>query len=88
MIISRSIYVAANGITSFFLWLSNIPLSIYTLLSVCEGRCSPTDFMKGDDLVEVPGVLALSRGALTSVHKKKRRNGNMLNRRAESESPA
>ena len=26
MIISRSIYVAANGVISFFLWLSNIPL--------------------------------------------------------------
>ena len=29
MIISRSIHVAANGIISFFLWLSNIPLYIY-----------------------------------------------------------
>ena len=28
MIISRSIYVAANGNISFFLWLSNIPLLI------------------------------------------------------------
>ena len=28
MIISRSIHVAANGIISFFLWLSNIPLQI------------------------------------------------------------
>ena len=28
MIISRSIHVAANGIISFFLWLSNIPLYI------------------------------------------------------------
>ena len=26
MIISRSIHVAANGIISFFLWLSKIPL--------------------------------------------------------------
>ena len=30
MIISRSISVAANGIISFFLWLSSIPLYIYT----------------------------------------------------------
>ena len=29
MIISRSIHVAANGIISFFLWLSNILLYIY-----------------------------------------------------------
>ena len=28
MIISRSIHIAANSIISFFLWLSNIPLSI------------------------------------------------------------
>ena len=27
-IISRSVHVAANGIISFFLWLSNIPLPI------------------------------------------------------------
>ena len=30
MVISRSIHVAANGITSYFLWLSNIPLHICT----------------------------------------------------------
>ena len=30
IIISRSIHVAADGIISFFLWLSNIPLCIYT----------------------------------------------------------
>ena len=87
MILSRSVHVAINGITSFFLWLSQIPLSIYTLLSVCEGRCSPTDFMQGDDLVEVAGVLALRRGALTSVRMKKREKGSMLNRRNKSESP-
>ena len=28
MIISRSTHIAANGIISFFLWLSNIPLFI------------------------------------------------------------
>ena len=32
-IISRSIHVAANGIASFFLWLSNIPLYIGTKTS-------------------------------------------------------
>ena len=30
MIISMSIHVAANGIISFFLWLSNIPFYRYT----------------------------------------------------------
>ena len=30
-IISKSIYVAANGIISFLLWLSNIPLLPYLL---------------------------------------------------------
>ena len=30
MITSRSILAAANGIVSFFLWLSSIPLCIYT----------------------------------------------------------
>ena len=30
MIISRSIHVAINGTISFFLWLSSIPLCIYT----------------------------------------------------------
>ena len=34
MIISRSIHVAANGIISFFLWLSNIPVCIYTTSSL------------------------------------------------------
>ena len=34
MIISRSIHVAANGIISFFLWLSNIKLYIGTKSSV------------------------------------------------------
>ena len=34
MIISRSIRVAADGILSFFLWLSNIPLCIYTKSSL------------------------------------------------------
>ena len=34
MIISRSIHVAANGIISFFLWLSNIPLCICTISSL------------------------------------------------------
>ena len=29
MIISASIHVAADGILSFFLWLSSIPLCIY-----------------------------------------------------------
>ena len=29
MIIFRCIHVAANGIISFFLWLSNMPLYIY-----------------------------------------------------------
>jgi len=31
LIIFRSIHVATNGIISFFLWLSNIPLYICTL---------------------------------------------------------
>ena len=31
LIISRSIHVTANGINTFFLWLSNIPLCIYTV---------------------------------------------------------
>ena len=30
MVISRSVHIAANGIISFDLWLSNIPLCIYT----------------------------------------------------------
>ena len=30
---SSSIHVAANGIMSFFLWLSSIPLCIYTTSS-------------------------------------------------------
>ena len=30
MTISRSIYVAANGVISFFLWLTNKPLYIHT----------------------------------------------------------
>ena len=34
MVISSSIYIDANGITSFFLWLSNIPLSICTTPSL------------------------------------------------------
>ena len=34
MITSRSIYVAANGIISFFLSLSNIPLYLCTTSSV------------------------------------------------------
>ena len=34
MIISRSIYVAANGIISFLLWLSNIPWYICTTSSL------------------------------------------------------
>ena len=34
MIISRSIPVAASGIISFFLWLSNIPLCICTTSSL------------------------------------------------------
>ena len=34
MIVSRSIHVAANGIISFFLWLSNIPLYICTTSSL------------------------------------------------------
>ena len=33
MIISRSTHIAANGIISLFLWLSNIPLCIYTVSS-------------------------------------------------------
>ena len=48
MIVSRSIHVAANGIISFFLWLSNIPLCISSLstpllmdivLFSCLGYC-------------------------------------------------
>ena len=31
MIISGCIHAAANGIISFFLWLSSIPLHMYTL---------------------------------------------------------
>ena len=46
MIISRSIHVAANGIISFFLWLSNIPLyrhptsslSIHVSMGICYFR--------------------------------------------------
>ena len=40
VIISRSIHVAANGIISFFLWLSNIPLYICTTssLSIDDGH--------------------------------------------------
>ena len=34
MAISRSIYVAANGIVSFFLWLSNISLCVGTASSL------------------------------------------------------
>ena len=34
MIISGSIHVAANGIISFFLWLSSIPLYLYTTSSL------------------------------------------------------
>ena len=34
MIIFGSIHVAANGIISFFLWLSNSPLYIYTTSSL------------------------------------------------------
>ena len=37
MIISSSIHVAANGIISFFLWLSNVPFELYPTL------CSPMD---------------------------------------------
>ena len=39
VIISRSIHVAANGIISFFLWLSNIPLYIvphHLYLFLCQ----------------------------------------------------
>ena len=46
MIISRTIRVAANGITSFFffihflfLWLSNIPLCVYIYIFVCVCVC-------------------------------------------------
>ena len=35
MRISRSIHVAINGIISFFLWLSNIPLCIYVCVCLC-----------------------------------------------------
>ena len=35
MIISKSIHVAANGIISFFLWLSNIPLLLCVCVCVC-----------------------------------------------------
>ena len=34
MTISRSIHAAANGIISFFLWPSNVPLCIYTTSSL------------------------------------------------------
>ena len=34
MIISRSIHVVANGIISFFLWLSNSPLYKYATFSL------------------------------------------------------
>ena len=37
---SRSIFVAANGIISFFLWLSNILLCIYTILCGFPGGAS------------------------------------------------
>ena len=35
MMVSRTIHVAAAGIISFFLWLSNIPLYICTTSSIC-----------------------------------------------------
>ena len=31
MVISRPVHVASHGMISFFSWLSNIPLCIYTL---------------------------------------------------------
>ena len=34
MIISRSIHIAANGIISFFLWLSSIPLYMYSIFFI------------------------------------------------------
>ena len=39
MIISRSILVAENGIISFFLWLSNIPLCVCVCVHVCVCVC-------------------------------------------------
>ena len=39
IIISRSTHVAARGIISFFLWLSNIPFYIYTYITslfICQ----------------------------------------------------
>ena len=39
MIISRFICVAANGIISFFLWLSNIPLCVCIYVCVCVYIC-------------------------------------------------
>ena len=40
MIISRSIHVAANGIISFFLWLSSIPLCVRACVRVCVCVCA------------------------------------------------
>ena len=34
MVISKSIHVVSNGIISFFVWLSNIPLYKYTASSL------------------------------------------------------
>ena len=34
MVISGSIYVAANGIVSFFFWMGNIPLCVYVCVHI------------------------------------------------------
>ena len=39
MTISRSIHIAANGIISFFLWLSNIPSCIYIPWCIYTPSC-------------------------------------------------
>ena len=47
MIISRSIHVAANSITSFFLWPSNIPLCLYVYTHHIFFVCSSVDGQLG-----------------------------------------
>ena len=58
MIISRSIHVAAKGSILFFLCLSNIPLSIYTIYSLSI-HLSMNGFFH---------VLAIANSALINIH--------------------
>ena len=45
MIISRSILVLANGVTSFFLWLSSIPLYLCTIFSLSIRQWTSRSFL-------------------------------------------